>query len=76
MNKSNSSLVQTLLSVGDFSPDQVLNPAGISGLDRKHLTRELEAKGIVRLSVEHTSFRQTLKKVEDVWLLTCANTKY
>lgn len=59
-----------------FTPDQLLDPASLIVSERKHLTRELEAMGIVRLSVEHTSFRQTLKKVGDVWLLTCANTKY
>lgn len=76
MKTIESKHIQALLCVGDFEPEQVLNPVSISGTDRALLTRELEAMGIRRLSVEHATHRQTLKKVGDEWQITCSNAKY
>lgn len=59
-----------------FSPEKVLDPASLPTSDRERLTQALELMGIIRLSVEHTMHRQTLKKVGDEWLITCSNAKY
>lgn len=63
-------------NVSDMLIFEVLDPASLEPKDRARLTRDLETLGIVRLSVEHSTHRQTLKKIGDEWQVTCSNAKY
>lgn len=68
--------VHEMLSVDHYSPEEVLNPASVTGRDRIALTRALESMGIDRLTVERGRDYQTLRRDSDGWYMTCRNSRY